>query len=159
MKVLGIDPGLTRTGIGLLEYKDSVKSVKWKTLNFEEGDLGTRIYNYYKGMKCFLKREKPDVAVIESLFFGKNTKTLIHLGELRGAYILLLKEMKIPIYEYTPREIKIAITGSGNANKEEVKYMVKKLLKVRKEIINDASDALASALCYILRNNDKLHKR
>lgn len=159
MKVLGIDTGLKRTGVGLLDFEGSIKSIKWKTFNFEEGDLGTRIYNYYKSMKNFVKKEKPDVAVIESLFYGKNTKTLIHLGELRGAYILLLKEMKIPIYEYSPREIKIAVTGSGNSDKEYVKYIVKKMLNLKKEILDDASDALASALCFLLRNNVGFHKR
>lgn len=159
MKVLGIDPGLKRTGVGILYYKENIKSIKWRILSFEEGDLGTRIYNYYRSMKNIIKKEKPDIVVIESLFYGKNTKTLIHLGELRGAYILLLKEMKIPIFEYSPREIKIAITGSGNADKDKVNYMVRKILNVKREIIEDASDALASALCYILRNDDRLHKR
>ncbi len=153
MRVLGIDPGLKRTGIGIIEYNNGIKFKKWKAFSFEEGDLSTRIYNYYKSVKSFIEKEKPDIAVIETLFYGKNTKTLIHLGELRGAYILLLKEMKIPFFEFTPREIKIAITGSGNADKNAVKYMVKKILKLKKEIIDDASDALATALCYILRKN------
>jgi len=159
LKVLGIDPGLKATGVGIIDYDGNKINVKWKVISFEEGDLGTRIYNYYRKMKEFIKKEGPDVAVMESIFYGENTKTLIHLGELRGAYILLLKELRIPLFEFSPREIKIAITGSGAASKDKVNFIVKNMLNVKKEIPVDASDALANSLVYLLRKDDRLSKR
>jgi len=152
--ILGIDPGLRFTGLGIINY-DSKKrkfiETDWRIIDSKGDNLAERIKSIYREIEEILEQTKPDISTIETLFFGKNTKTLIHLGELRGAIILLLSMKEIPIIEYSPREIKMALTGSGSSSKQQVGQMVKCILGINGEIPPDATDALASAICYLQR--------
>ncbi len=155
MKVIGIDPGLSKTGIGVISKNGSFNIGRWEIVSPKKNlDLPEKIHFLFHSMLDIIDREKPEAIAIEKLFFGQNTKTLIHLGELRGVFLLASVEKKIPVYEYTPREVKMAITGSGASSKDQVEYMVKQILNINEKIPSDASDAIAIGLCYLLREKN-----
>ena len=154
MIILGIYPGVNFTGLGIVEFnRESGKyiSVDWSVIHSNGNTLTEKIKSVYNGVENVLRNKEIDVAAVESIFYGKNIRTLIHLGELRGAILLLLAMRDIPIIEYSPREIKMALTGSGRSSKDQVGYMVKHILGIEEKIPKDASDALAIAICYIQR--------
>jgi crossover junction endodeoxyribonuclease RuvC len=152
LKILGIDPGLSRTGIAILSKGGRIDEFSWKMLRHEKGE--NRLQNYFKSLREVIKKEKPDQIVIESIFRGPNTKTLIKIAELRGVYLLLTQMEGLSIQQFTPREIKQSVTGSGASSKEQVRYMVKKILGIEEEIPLDVSDAFGAIICY-LNKNDK----
>ena len=151
MKILGIDPGLSQTGIAILSKDNKNNKFSWKMLKHEKDE--NRLHNYFKSLREVIKEETPDQIVIESIFRGPNTKTLIKIAELRGIYLLLTQMEGLPIQQFTPREIKQSVTGSGASSKEQVRYMVKKILGIEEEIPLDVSDAFGAIICYLNKNN------
>jgi crossover junction endodeoxyribonuclease RuvC len=148
--VLGIDPGLTRCGFGLVSSEGSRK------VSFEEVGIFTsastdplefRILEIGKNIAALLDRTKPDRVAIERVFSQLNLKTVVSVANISGVVVYLCAQRKIPITFYTPTEVKAAVTGSGRANKEQITNMVVKILKL-KEIPKpaDAADALAIAI-------------
>jgi crossover junction endodeoxyribonuclease RuvC len=96
-----------------------------------------------------LKEYKPDFAAVETMFFGKNFQGIFTLGQARGVILLALAQTGIPVFEYSPREVKKAVVGNGNASKQQVRYMIEQLLPTSKDnLTTDAADALAIALCH-----------
>lgn len=151
MIILGIDPGLVQTGFGVI----SVRNTQVEMLDFgivkpdPKGIISNRLLTIFLDVKEIIKQYEPSVFAIEEVFYGKNVKSLLGLGQARGAAILAAAELNIPIYEYSPRKIKQAITGNGNAQKEQVQFMVKNILRLENlPEPTDASDALAVALCH-----------
>lgn len=154
MVILGIDPGLATTGYGIIELK--AKSLKLKVIDY--GCVRTsakllfaeRLEIIYKELENLIKKYKPDKIVIEKIFFAKNVKTAMQVGEARGVVTLAAIQNKIPIFEFTPLQIKQALTGYGQASKDQVQKMVKTILDL-KEIPkpDDAADALAIAITCI----------
>jgi len=110
----------------------------------KDNSLASRINTIYLGIKEIVDREKPDLTVIESLFFGKNLKTLVSLAHARG--VILLATHNTRIYEVTPAEVKKAVTGNGRASKQQVRYMVERLLNIPHGISEHIVDACACAL-------------
>lgn len=111
----------------------------------------------YAGIAASIKQFEPDVLAIEEAFYGKNAKTALLMGHVRGVAMLAGKHAEIEVHEYAARKIKSAVTGNGAADKEQVLYMVKRLLKLKEDPITmDASDALGIAICHGL--NYKLSK-
>jgi crossover junction endodeoxyribonuclease RuvC len=111
-----------------------------------------RLKKIYSELTAILQRFRPDEFAIESAFYGKNAQSALKLGHARGVSILAAVKNEIPTTEYSPREIKKAIVGNGNASKEQVQFMVKSLLQLtRGTMVLDASDALAIALCHLNR--------
>jgi len=109
-----------------------------------------------KGMNEIITEYKPDIAVVETIFYGKNIKSAFTLGHARGVIILALAKHNIEIAEYSPREVKKSVVGNGNASKEQVEYMVQKILNLStKPKTEDAADALAIALCQFNKNRFK----
>ena len=151
MKILGIDPGLSQTGIAILSEKKGGAKLSWKTVGHKKNE--GRLHKYFKSLFEIIITEKPDQIVIESVFRGPNTQTLIKIAELRGVYLLLTQMEGLPIQEFTPREIKQSVTGSGASSKEQVRYMVKKILGIKEEIPLDVSDAFGAIVCYLNKNN------
>ena len=147
---MGIDPGLSQTGIAILSKGKKTDTVSWKMLKHEKD--GNRLQNYFKSLREVIKKETPDQIVIESIFRGPNTQTLISIAELRGVYLLLTQMEDLPVQEFTPREIKQSVTGSGASSKEQVRYMVKKILGIKEEIPLDVSDAFGTIICYLNKN-------
>ena len=150
MRVLGIDPGSRVTGYGVIEkgrnnllcvaYGD-IKSPQNAPLSVCLKTICDRIANVIKDMM-------PDAIAIEDIFYGKNVKSLIRQGHVRGAIILIGSQMDVPIFEYTPLEIKKAVVGYGRAEKPQVQTMVRAILKISDALKADAADALAIAICH-----------
>ncbi|MBP2069698.1 crossover junction endodeoxyribonuclease RuvC [Anaerococcus nagyae] len=158
MKILGIDPGIAIMGYGVVEFEANKVKV------IENGVVTTssktttpeRLSILYKNLNEIIKEFKPDEFAIEELFFNQNVKTAITVGHARGIQILSAQENSLPIYEYTPLQIKQAITGYGRANKSQMQKTVTTLLNL-KEIPkpDDAADALSVALCHALSQRFK----
>ena len=151
MKILGIDPGLVQTGYGIITINNNDPQivdygVVKPTVNDE---LATRLLTIFEDVNEIINMHKPSIFSIEDVFYGKNAKSALRLGQARGAAMVAAASAGLSIHEYSARKIKQAVTGNGNAHKEQVQFMVKATLKMDKlpEPI-DASDALATALCH-----------
>lgn len=130
-----------------------MRSVTWGVAS-AAGPLPDRLREIAAQLRRVLRRYRPDVISIESVFFGKNPKTLLAMGEGRGATLLCCAEEQIPIAEYSPREIKLAVTGHGGSGKPHVQSMVRAQLGLRLAPAPlDASDALAAAICHAVRGS------
>jgi len=115
--------------------------------------LTERLVILYTEINKVLEEFRPNFAVVETMFFGKNIQGIFSLGHARGVILLALAQHNIPITEYSPREIKKAVVGNGNASKQQVRYMVTQLLPISQaKLTSDAADALAIALCYYNKN-------
>ena len=118
--------------------------------------LAERLVTVYTEIKKIIEEYKPDLAAVESIFYGKNIRSAFSLGHVRGVILLILAENKIKITEFSPREVKKSVVGNGNASKEQVKFMVGKFLGIEiDKKTQDAADALANALC--LYNKIRFH--
>ncbi len=148
MKILGVDPGSTRVGYGLIEKEGShLRFIRAGLLKISSQDKGERLLELEKSFSRLLKKEKPDLAVLEKLYFVKNMKTALEVAQSRGVLTLTIIKYKIPLLEYTPLEIKQGVTGYGFADKESVAKMVGKILKIGKiSKYDDVTDALAAAI-------------
>ena len=151
MRILGIDPGLTRTGFGIIDINnETFKLVDCGIIKPNNKDkLEKRLLTIFTDMSKILEQYKPTIVSIEEVFYGKNVKSALLLGQARGAAMLSAASKKVNIFEYSAKKIKQSITGNGNANKDQVKYMVASILNIKNlDIPSDASDALAIALCH-----------
>lgn len=151
MRVLGVDPGLTRCGIGVVERNGQKLSlVDLGVIRTpKESDLAARLLELDGELTLWIKRAKPDVIAIERVFSQLNVKTAMATGQAAGVAILLAAKSGLPIALHTPSEVKAAVTGSGRADKKQVATMVKKILgleDVPKPV--DTTDALALAICH-----------
>lgn len=151
MKIIGIDPGLSCTGFGIIEVSENDKSIiDYGVVKTDSKDpLCDRLKVLHEDLEYIIKKYKPTVMSIEQIFYGKNVKSALLLGHARGIPMLLAAIYKLPLYEFSPRRIKQSLTGNGNSTKEQVQFMVKKVL-LMDELPQpiDASDALAIAVCY-----------
>ncbi len=158
MIILGIDPGSYNVGYGILHVeKRKIIAAGCDTIAVNSKlQLAERLVQIHSGMNKILAEYKPDIAVVETIFYGKNIKSAFTLGHARGVIILTLAQHDIEIVEYSPREVKKSVVGNGNASKEQVKYMVQKILNLStKPKTEDAADALAIALCQFNKNKFK----
>lgn len=148
MLILGIDPGSTRVGYGIIKKDGNEFSfVKSGLLKIISKNKNLRLLELEKSFRKLLEQHKPDIVALEKLFFVKNLKTGLEVAQARGVLTLLAVQRKIPILEYTPSEVKLNVAGYGSADKKAVAKMVVKILKL--DEINgpdDISDALAIAL-------------
>ena len=158
MIILGVDPGIARTGWGAIEYQRSkIKNQKYGCVETSAGlPVEQRLKNIYDSLEKIIREHKPDVLAIEELFFNTNAKTAFIVGQARGVVLLCAAQENISIATYTPLQVKMAITGYGRAEKNQVGQMVKVLLKL-KEIPkpDDVADALAVALTHAFTNKFK----
>ena len=150
MLVLGIDPGSRYTGYGVVRKSGSNMSyVAAGRINAARaGDLSERLPVIYSGICEIIEEFDPEQSAVESIFFAKNAMSSLKLGHARGVSLLALQMADVPLYEYPPASVKQAVAGHGRANKDEVKHMVKMTLKLEGELAEDASDALAVAICH-----------
>ncbi len=149
IRVLGIDPGSRVTGFGVIDCDGSKEIYVDSGCIRVTGDtLAERLKVIFAGVDELLTLHQPDHACAESVFMHQNPGTAIKLGQARGAAISAIAMRDVPLSEYAPAEIKKTIVGRGNADKEQVQYMVKMLLKLSRQPANDAADALACALCH-----------
>ena len=151
MRILGIDPGVAIVGFGVLDHeKGQSKMVQYGAINTEAGlPLATRLMQIESDLKQLIEHFQPDVISIEELFFSKNITTGIAVAHARGVILCTAEKMGIPIYEYTPMQVKQAVVGYGLADKHQVMDMVRRLLKLTAiPKPDDAADALAIGLCH-----------
>lgn len=155
MVILGIDPGLATVGYGvILKNGNSTKVLDYGIISTSKNDtLPTRLKQIYASVTALIDKYQPDAVAMEELFFQNNQKTAIAVAEARGVSLLACIHKLDQLYEYTPLQIKSALTGQGRAEKRQVQYMVKAILNL-KEIPkpDDAADALAVALCHSQTN-------
>lgn len=148
MKILGIDPGSARIGYGLLEKKgNNLKFIKAGLLKISSKDKNRRLLDLEKSFVQLLKKEKPELVALEKLYFAKNLKTALEVGQSRGVLVLIILRNKIPLIEISPSEAKLIVSGDGRASKEAVAKMVGYCLKINAaKQIDDITDALALAI-------------
>jgi len=156
MRILGIDPGYARVGWGIIENQKS--KIKYQISGCVETSKDSnpqeRLVDVYEQVLKIIKKYKPDVLAIEELFFTNNAKTAFKVGEARGVIILAGAIHKIPVFSYTPLQVKIAVTGYGNADKTQVGKMVKAILKLKiMPKLDDTVDAIAVALTHAFTNS------
>jgi crossover junction endodeoxyribonuclease RuvC len=155
MRVLGIDPGLTRCGVGI------VSGTPGSTLSLEgvgvimtpaDNDLDHRLLSLHSEITQWVQKYSPDVIAVERVFSQHNVRTVMGTAQAAGIALLVASQNNIPVFMHTPSEVKAAVTGSGRANKAQVSEMVKRLLNLQ-EIPKpaDSADALALAICHIWR--------
>ncbi|MBI4620705.1 MAG: crossover junction endodeoxyribonuclease RuvC [Desulfobacterales bacterium] len=155
MLVLGIDPGVSVTGYGIIE------ELGGRLLHIYNGGISSSLNNsfpyclkeIYAGLEKIISDYSPNVMAIENLFFHKNVKTALKLGHARGIAILAALNAGLDVYEYSPMEIKQAVVGYGRATKDQIQIMVKELLNLPEIVSFDPSDALAVAICHIHSTN------
>lgn len=148
-RILGIDPGFGRTGIGVVETRGSDATYVAHSVieTPKEDDFSTRLLSLRDELRRVIEKHRPDAAAVESLFFSNNAKTAMKVGMARGVVLLTLAEAKIRLVELTPNQVKQGVAGWGGADKRQVQEMVARLLRL-KEIPkpDDAADALALAI-------------
>ena len=165
MRILGIDPGLGRVGFGLLEitsgrHKNTGLASEPASSGFgpcewgliatsKDKPAGARLQEIFHDITAVLEHTRPDVISIERLFYFRNATTLVPVAQARGVILMVVDQFNLPVYEYTPMQVKQAVTGSGKAKKGEIQDILVTLLGLdRKPTPDDAADALALAVCY-----------
>lgn len=152
MIVLGIDPGYAIVGYGALSFSgcNYQALTSGAILTEAHTPFEERLKTVYEGMNNLIEKVKPDALAIESLYFQNNQKTAIRVAEARGVILLCAKLANIPVFEYTPLQVKTAVTGYGKAKKPQVMEMTKRLLNLsRMPRFDDTCDALAVAICHV----------
>jgi crossover junction endodeoxyribonuclease RuvC len=160
MIIFGVDPGTNLTGFGIIKQTgNNFALIKNGLIKLHKNKtLSEKLVIIYDEIKDLLKFYKPDEFAIETAFYGKNVQSAMKIGYARGAAILAAAHCKIPMSEYSPREIKKSVVGKGAASKEQVSFMIKTLLAAKEiKMKYDESDALAVALCHAFRMGN--HKK
>jgi len=153
--VLGIDPGTAVTGYGVVRARSAggAELLECGVIRTKASEpLAARLENIYEGVRELIARHQPQAMAVEDVFYSKNVRTTVVLGHARGVVLLAGQQAGVDIHEYPPAEIKKAVTGSGAATKEQVQFMVTKLLRLKSAPQPaDASDGVAAALACVLR--------
>lgn len=155
--VLGIDPGSTRAGYGLVSFNgDDFFFLDGGLVQVESKDPHQRLVDLYNSFEAVLNQHKPDIVGIEKLYFVKNIKTGIEVAQARGVLLMCAQKRRVPIYEFTPSEIKLGLTGYGNADKKAMETMVKKMISIPEETTfhDDTYDALGIAIVTAYANKN-----
>ncbi len=152
MIVLGIDPGIERLGYALIELKgNELKATSFGLISTKkEDDKTVRFFQIYEDLQYLINKHQPSYISMEKIIFAKNVKTALTISELRGVIILLSAIHKLPLYEFTPIQVKMATTGYGRSGKGQIQKALKLILSIPDiPPPDDISDALAIALCGI----------
>jgi len=150
MRVLGIDPGSRITGYGIIDKEGN------RLIHVDNGaiftdshkDFSLRLQRIYRGLTEVIERFRPDSVAVENIFFATNVQSALKLGQARGAAIVAGVNAGLPVFEYTALQVKQAVVGHGRADKQQVQKMLKALLNLPEVAQEDASDALATAVCH-----------
>ena len=151
MKILGIDPGMAIVGYSLVEFDgENCMLLSSGSIQTQKGVReSSRLLEIYNDMTTIVEKYSPDAAAIEKLFFFRNRTTVMPVAHARGVILTVLEAHCIPIYEYTPMEVKQVLTGYGRADKKEVEQMVKLSLKTENlPKLDDTVDSIAIAICH-----------
>lgn len=159
LRILGIDPGTATTGWAVVEEtKKTLRLIAYGCINTSKTKTDAeRLVEIGKDVKILLKKYKPAEVAMEDIFFFKNLKTAITVAQARGVILYELKKNQLPIENYTPLQVKQALTGYGRADKKQIQLMVKNILKLKSiPQPDDAADAVAIAICHL--NSRKMKK-
>lgn len=152
MIIIGIDPGLATVGFGVIRCDENIISpVSYGCIRTSaEKQAPERLLDIHTEVTALFEKYSPEAVAVEKLFFNKNVTNAMSVSEARGVIFLAAQQKNVPVFEYTPLQIKLAITGSGKADKKQMQEMIKRLLNL-KEIPkpDDAADGLSIALCHI----------
>ena len=151
MRIIGIDPGIAIVGYGVLDYAGNAFSViDYGAVTTKAGEkLSDRLRNIYEDISILIEKYSPDAFALEELFFNTNVKTAISVAHGRGVIVLAAAAKNLNIYEYTPLQVKQAVTGYGRADKPQIQRMVKSILGLAAvPRPDDVADALAVAICH-----------
>lgn len=144
--ILGIDPGSRTTGYGLITT--DLQLVSCGVINTGKGELSERLHHIYRDLDQIITQHQPFSVAIEKVFVKRNVDSALKLGHARGAALVACANHALDVGEYTPREIKLAIVGYGNADKNQMQQMVTRMLNIGQVPASDAADALAIAICH-----------
>jgi len=159
MRVLGIDPGTVKIGYGLVRADGNRYTAEaFGTIRIgSKLSFSDKLLQINNEIAVIAAELAPDAAAVEETYVTQNAKTTLRLGHARGVILVALAKEKLPIGEYAPRSIKQAVSGRGNATKDQVKWMVARILGIDADSLEeDASDALAVSLCHIFRNQNPI---
>ena len=151
MKILGIDPGMAIVGYSLIDFDgENCSLISSGSIQTKKGDReSARLLEIYNDMNTIVKKLQPEAAAIEKLFFVHNQTTVMPVAHARGVIMTVLEQYNIPIFEYTPMEVKKVLTGFGRAEKKEVEQMVKISLQTDTlPKLDDTIDSIAIAICH-----------
>ncbi len=156
MIVLGIDPGSLHTGYGVIEVDGGQETlVAYGVLHLDaHRSHQWRLKQVYDRLTEVVAQTTPDECAVEMPVYGRNPQSMLKLGRVQAAAMLVALNHQIPVTQYTPKEVKKSVTGNGNAAKEQVWFMVKAILHIEEDVSLDTSDALAVALCHAHRRTD-----
>jgi len=149
MVIVGIDPGIRVTGFGVIKKNGILSVLSCGTIRPPTKEtMAERLKYLYKDAMEIINKYKPDLLAIESTFHQKNVRSALILGQAKGAILLAAANANVPSVEYAPRKVKVAVVGNGSATKEQVQYMIERILKIdNMPKMYDVSDALAIAYC------------
>jgi len=161
VRVLGLDPGSRRTGFGVVEGEGNrYRALKSGHVSAPAKlDLPHRLHTIVEKIGAILDEWQPDAVAVEEAFYHESVRSTLVLGHIRGALLVAVVARGMTVAEYSPREIKMSVTGHGGATKEQVAFMVQRVLGLKGPISPDAADALAAALCHHHRSRLKVPKR
>jgi len=148
---LGIDPGSKFTGYGLAAREGTrLRFIAAGRIPAKTREpLPVRLRQIFEGLQKIINQYSPDLVAVEDVFFAKNVRSAVRLGHVRGVVLLAAAQAGLPVYEYSPAIIKLAVVGYGQAEKKQVNLMVKNILGLDDDLAEDASDALAAAICHL----------
>lgn len=149
--VLGIDPGLATTGVALVDSAGSKRVLlSVGVITTPAGMAGPkRLASIHRDLLELVRRTQPEAAAVEQLFFASNTTTAMQVAEARGVILLAMEECGVHVWEYTPMQVKVSLTGYGKASKAQMTRMVRAVVSVPEKLPDDAFDAVAVALCHL----------
>lgn len=156
MRILGVDPGTLFTGFGIVDYeKNELKHIASGIIKIPaDKNFAVRLKKIYNELDYVIHKFRPEEFALETAFYGKNVQSALKIGYARGVSLLAAAQNGLAIKEYSPREIKKSVAGNGSSSKEQVQFMVIKLLGIKRGKIKfDETDALAVAVCHAFKNN------
>ena len=157
IRVLGIDPGSQRTGFGVIDATgERLCYVASGVIRTGEGEFAARLCEIFRCVQTIVTEYRPHEIAIEKVFVNRNPDSALKLGQARGAAICGTHAANAAVFEYATRQIKLAVVGSGGAEKAQVQLMMKSLLKLDAAVAEDAADALAAAVCHALRGRMRM---
>lgn len=147
--VLGIDPGSRITGYGVIDCQGNrLRYLACGRIRTSGERQGPRLQQIYAGLDAIIREFQPGEAAIEEVFMGRNPSSALKLGQARGSAMVACLNHELPLEEYSARQVKLAVVGSGAAQKSQIQHMVRALLNISDNIAEDAADALAVAICH-----------
>jgi crossover junction endodeoxyribonuclease RuvC len=149
MRILGVDPGSQKSGFGIIDVEGQrLRHVHHGVIRVGSGEFSERLVQLFRGLKAVIEEFHPDVAAMEDVFVSKNVASALKLGQARGALVAACGDADLAITPYSPTKVKQAVVGTGRAEKAQVQYMIKMLLKPQAPLPEDAADALAVCICH-----------